>query len=58
LDQGDPPPCSREEVAGKGVTRGVRKCGNHWTYRIFGAGKDGRLLEREARPREHERLSH
>src|ERR1700739_1196759 len=31
LDQGDPPPCSWKDVAGKGVKRGVRKCGNHWT---------------------------
>ena len=34
-----------------------RKCGNDWTWGIFGGGRETRMVERENSPREHKGLS-
>jgi hypothetical protein len=40
-----------------GLTREPRKCGNDWTWGIFGGGRDRRRVEREDSPREHKGVS-
>jgi hypothetical protein len=40
-----------------GLAGGPRKCGNDWTWGIFGGDKDRRRVEREKCPREHRKFS-
>jgi hypothetical protein len=55
---GTPPAPGYPVCAGMvGLTRGARKCGNDWTWEIFGEGEETRRVERENSPREHEALS-